>query len=193
MTELEAAAERLRRIFANETYVNVYGVEATSNGLQSRDTDLFVRETLKKQACAASLECPKCDGGIAGIDRDGESIDCHYCEGIGELTAAAFVILRDRFESLVGDAMLADENLKEMKRLTDQRLVDEAFASAHLEWVGKNYYGFGGDTGLFLHTLSASGNWCIALYGKIIVDNSTIGQVYLAAKLFGVTMKEVER
>jgi hypothetical protein len=40
--ELRAAAERLRRLWANETYESVYEVEPTSHGLKDRDIDKVV-------------------------------------------------------------------------------------------------------------------------------------------------------
>lgn len=62
---------------------------------------------------AAELKCPKCDQGFAGRDCFDEAIDCHYCDGTGRITADQHCQLMDKFQELVGDAMVTDLLLKD--------------------------------------------------------------------------------
>jgi len=70
---------------------------------------------------ATSIKCPKCDDGFAGVDPYfGEEIECHYCDGLGKITADDHVQLTDRFDEMSGDYMASDHlNAERIRRLQE--------------------------------------------------------------------------
>lgn len=59
-------------------------------------------------ADTTAMKCPKCDQGYAGQDHTGEAMDCHYCDGNGNITAEAFLAIKDKNDELIGELMCRD-------------------------------------------------------------------------------------